>query len=164
METSSEESEFISVTFTEEMRHGGYHSRRYLTPKKYLRIIRRMKRLIHYHYDERYTISYSSSVTIQSEHDRGIATTIGEIHGEIFEESDIPSNSLLTEFIVDHVQSSTDDRYSGLKKRIITSEPKTLSFFTKEEFNHLLKCNLKEIISNGFLDDYIRYHFCQISL
>lgn len=164
MEASSAETEFVSVTFAEEMKYGGYHTQRYLTPKKYLKIIRRIKRLIHYHYEDRYKISYSSAISIQSERDRTIATTIGEIHGEIIEESDIPSNSILTEFIVDRVLSSTDDLYSDLKKRIIASEPKTLSFFTIEEFETFVKCDLKKNSPNGYLDDYIRYHFCEISL
>lgn len=157
MNTSS--AEFIAVTYSEDMKYGT-HIRRYLTPKKYLNIICRIQRLIRYHYEERYRISYSSSITLQSERDRAIANTIGEIDGEIIEESDIPSNRILTEFIVDCVLSlmDDDDEFSNLKKRIEVSAPKTLSFFTKEEFENFVKYHF----SNSDLNDYICDEFCEI--
>lgn len=158
MDTSS--AEFIAVTYSEDEDYGT-RIQRYLTPKKYLDIICRIKRLIYYHHDwynvNWYKISYSSSVTIHSEHDRAIANAIGEIDGEIIEESDIPSNRILTEFIIDHVLSSTDDQFSNLKKRIEASAPKTLLFFTEEEFETFLNCSFE----NSDLDDYIREKFCE---
>lgn len=158
METSSAASQFVTVTFMEEMAWGGYLIRRYSTPKKYLKIVRRIRRLLHYYYEYRYRISYTTAVAAAD------PSAIEEIHGEIIEEDDIPSNRLLTAFIVDRVQSSTGDRYSNLKKRFETSEPETLSFFTKEEFDTFVKCDLKKNSQNGYIDDYIRYNFCEIWL
>lgn len=148
-EEEAVKNEFLVVTYTSViMRTGVIWAQKHLILKKFIDVVRKVKRLLP-RYIWGVELSYGNAgVTIKNdmhEDDREILYKSLDVDDdEIEEEEDIPYNSELTECFVDFILQSRHERYSKLKKKIIAEKPTSLSFFTRDELT-IFKKYLKRI-------------------